>query len=164
MQTLILAATVIIGLSTLPALAAGTDFGPNNPFFAPSTLPFQAPPFDKIKDDDYQPAIEAGMAEQLKEIQAIADNPAPPTFENTIVAMEKSGQLLQRVQSAFFGCRRRQHSNPDAAESQVDRGAEARRAPGRNLSRREAVRARRSHLQPAQLAQARSGIAAPGGV
>ena len=83
-------------------MASGAEFGPSNPFFAPSTLPFQAPPFDKIKDEDYQPAIEAGMAEERKEIDAIANNPAPPTFENTIVAMEKSGQLLRRVQSAFF--------------------------------------------------------------
>jgi len=102
MQTLILAAIVIIGLSALPALATRTDFGPNNPFFAPSTLPFHAPPFDKIKDEDYQPAIEAGMGEQLKEIQAIAANPAPPTFENTFIPMEKSGQLLRRAQGAFF--------------------------------------------------------------
>jgi peptidyl-dipeptidase Dcp len=101
MQTMILAATVVIGFCVLPALASSTDFGPNNPFFAPSTLPFQAPPFDKIKDEDYQPAMEAGMAEELKEVQAIADNPAPPTFENTIVAMEKSGRLLRRVRAAF---------------------------------------------------------------
>ena len=102
MQTLILTATVIIGLGIFPALVSGADFGPNNPFFAPSTLPFQAPPFDKIKDEDYQPAMDAGMSEQLKEIQAIAANPAAPTFENTIVAMEKSGQLLQRVRATFF--------------------------------------------------------------
>jgi peptidyl-dipeptidase Dcp len=65
-------------------------------------LPYQSIPFDKIKDDDFQPAIEAGMAEQMKEMEAIADNPAPPTFENTIVAMEKSGQTLQRATAAFF--------------------------------------------------------------
>jgi peptidyl-dipeptidase Dcp len=76
-------------------------FGPSNPFYAPSTLPFQAPPFDKIQDTDYQPAIEAGMAEQLAEMRAIADNPAPPTFDNTIVAMEKTGQLLWRVRAVF---------------------------------------------------------------
>ncbi len=102
MHTLIIVTAVVIGLTSLPALASSAEFGPDNPFFAPSTLPFQAPPFDKIKDSDYQPAIEAGMAEELKEMQAIANNPAPPTFENTIVAMEKSGQLSQRVQSAFF--------------------------------------------------------------
>src|ERR1700722_9175067 len=79
------------------------DFGPNNPFYAPSALPFHAPPFDKIKDSDYQPAIEAGMVEQLKEMRAIADNPAAPTFENTVVAMEKTGALLQRAQAAFSG-------------------------------------------------------------
>jgi peptidyl-dipeptidase Dcp len=89
-------------MSTIPSLASSSEFGPSNPFFAPSSLPFQAPPFDKIKDEDYQPAMEAGMAEDLKEIDAIANNPGPPTFENTFVAMEKSGQLLQRVLAAFF--------------------------------------------------------------
>ena len=79
------------------------DFGPNNPFHAASPLPFHAPPFDKIKDSDYQPAIDAGMAEQRQEIRAIADNPAPPTFENTLVAMEKTGQLFSRVMAAFSG-------------------------------------------------------------
>ncbi len=68
-----------------------------------STLPFHAPPFDKIKDSDYQPAIDAGMAEQRQEIRAIADNPARPTFENTLVAMEKTGQLFNRVMAAFNG-------------------------------------------------------------
>jgi peptidyl-dipeptidase Dcp len=101
MHTLIMAAAVI-GLTTSSALASSGDFGPGNPFYAPSSLPFQAPPFDKIKDEDYQPAIEAGMAEQRKEIAAIAANPASPTFENTMVALEKSGQLLHRVQRAFF--------------------------------------------------------------
>jgi peptidyl-dipeptidase Dcp len=78
-------------------------FGPSNPFYAPSTLPFHAPPFDRIKDEDYQPAIEAGMAEQLAEIRRIADNSGAPTFENTFVAMEKSGRLLDRALSAFRG-------------------------------------------------------------
>jgi peptidyl-dipeptidase Dcp len=88
-------------LSVTPGSTAQTAFGSSNPFYAPSTLPFQAPPFDKIKDSDYQPAFEAGMAQQLKEIQAIADNPEPPTFENTFVALEKSGRLLDRVEKAF---------------------------------------------------------------
>jgi peptidyl-dipeptidase Dcp len=87
---------------TLVAAQAGT-FGPQNPFYAPSTLPFHAPPFDKIKDSDYQPAIDAGMAEQLKEVEAIANNPAPPTFDNTLLAFEKSGQLLARVMNVFNG-------------------------------------------------------------
>jgi peptidyl-dipeptidase Dcp len=75
----------------------------SNPFARPSTLPFQAPPFDRIKDGDYRPAFEEGMRQQLAEIAAIADNPAPPTFENTIAAMEKSGRLLDRVSLAFSG-------------------------------------------------------------
>jgi peptidyl-dipeptidase Dcp len=83
------------------AAAQTIGFGPSNPFYAASTLPFQAPPFDKIKDSDYQPAIEAGIAEESKEIDAIANNPAPPDFANTVLALEKSGQLLSRVQRAF---------------------------------------------------------------
>ncbi|MGA7565488.1 MAG: peptidyl-dipeptidase Dcp [Terriglobales bacterium] len=99
LTTLLPAASVVLN----PALAAAADFGPSNPFYAASTLPFQAPPFDKIKDQDYQPAIEAGMAQQQAEIQAIADNPASPTFENTIVAMEKTGRLFDRVMAVFEG-------------------------------------------------------------
>jgi peptidyl-dipeptidase Dcp len=89
--------------SANPALAAAADFGPSNPFFTPSTLPFHAPLFNKIKDEDFQPAIEAGMAEQQTEIRAIADNSVAPTFDNTIVAMEKAGQLLDRVMTVFDG-------------------------------------------------------------
>ena len=72
-----------------------------NPFFTASKLPFQAPPFDKIKDGDFQPAIEEGMNQEIDEINKIAENTADPTFENTIVEMEKSGQLLTRVQLVF---------------------------------------------------------------
>jgi peptidyl-dipeptidase Dcp len=100
---ILIAASVIALSSVAPALAAGADFGPDNPFYAQSSLPFQAPPFDKIKDSDYQPAIEAGMAQQLLEMKAIADNPAPPTFENTLVAMEKTGRLFNRVMMVFNG-------------------------------------------------------------
>jgi peptidyl-dipeptidase Dcp len=85
------------------AQTADSDFGPGNPFYTASTLPFEAPPFDKIKDGDYQPAIDAGMAELRKETQAIADNPASPTFENTMVAMEKAGELFTRVWLVFNG-------------------------------------------------------------
>jgi peptidyl-dipeptidase Dcp len=103
MSTLI-GAKAIAPASPNPALpAAAAPFGPSNPFYAPSTLPFQAPPFDKIKDEDYLPAIEAGIAQQEAEIKAIADDPAAPTFDNTIVAREKSGRLLDRVMAAFEG-------------------------------------------------------------
>jgi peptidyl-dipeptidase Dcp len=75
----------------------------DNPLLSPSTLPFQAPPFDKIKDADYRPAFEAGMQQHLAEVRKIADNPEPPTFANTIEAMERTGQTLTRVSRIFFG-------------------------------------------------------------
>ncbi|HET9032817.1 MAG TPA: M3 family metallopeptidase [Dokdonella sp.] len=73
-----------------------------NPFFAPSPLPFHFPQFDKIHNEDYKPAFEKGMRDSEAEILAIANNPEPATFENTIVAMERSGQLLTRVARVFF--------------------------------------------------------------
>jgi peptidyl-dipeptidase Dcp len=72
-----------------------------NPLLTPSPLPFGAPVFDKIQDGDFPPAFDAGMKIQLEEIAAIANNPAAPTFENTLVALEKSGQLLERVSQVF---------------------------------------------------------------
>ena len=90
-----------------------------NPFFAESTLPFQAPPFDKIKDTDYQPAIEEGMKQSLEEIEAIANNQAPPTFANTIEAMEKSGRLLSRVQRVFGGMTQA-NTNPTLQKIQTE--------------------------------------------
>jgi len=99
MGTVIVSGAVVLP----PSLAAAAEFGSSNPFFAASTLPFQAPPFDKVKDQDFQPAIEAGMAQQQAEIQAIAGSPDAPTFENTIVAMEKTGRLFERVMAAFEG-------------------------------------------------------------
>jgi peptidyl-dipeptidase Dcp len=83
-----------------------------NPFFQPSTLPYAYPPFDRIHDADYRPAFDKGMADQLAEIAAIANNPESPTFENTIAAMEKSGQLLARV-SIVFGSLSGAHTNDE---------------------------------------------------
>ncbi|HKT51510.1 MAG TPA: dipeptidyl carboxypeptidase II, partial [Candidatus Angelobacter sp.] len=91
MNILLIGTALMVGITSIASTeltAPAAQFGPDNPFYAPSKLPFSAPPFDKIKDEDYQPAIEAGMAEQRKEMQAISDNPQPPTFDNTIVAME----------------------------------------------------------------------------
>jgi peptidyl-dipeptidase Dcp len=79
---------------------AGAAAAPN-PFFEESPLPLHYPPFDKLHDADYVPAFDRGMAEQLKDVQAIAHDPAAPTFENTHVALEKTGRLLRRVQLAF---------------------------------------------------------------
>lgn len=73
-----------------------------NPFFEISTLPLGMPPFDEIRDEHFQPAMERGMEEHLAEIEDIASNPEPPTFDNTIVALERSGQLLTRVGGVFF--------------------------------------------------------------
>ncbi|MEN4904406.1 peptidyl-dipeptidase Dcp [Luteimonas sp. TWI1437] len=89
--------------STMPATDASAAAAPaDNPLFVASTLPFQAPPFDKLKDADYQPAIEEGMKQHLAEIRKIADNTEAPTFENTIEAMERSGELLTRAANVFF--------------------------------------------------------------
>jgi len=98
---LVMALAPIAAQAQAAPQAAPEAFGPSNPFYAASTLPFQAPPFDRIKDSDYQPAIDAGLAEQLKETDAIANNPDEPTFDNTLVALEKSGQLLNRVMLVF---------------------------------------------------------------
>ncbi|MGH8300295.1 MAG: M3 family metallopeptidase [Steroidobacteraceae bacterium] len=84
-----------------PAAASPATAARSNPFLTPSALPFQAPPFNLIRDSDYQPAIGQGIRRQEAEIERIASNPAPPTFENTIVAMEKSGRLLERVMETF---------------------------------------------------------------
>ena len=73
----------------------------DNPFAHPSTLPYELPPFDRIRDGDYLPAFHAGMHEQLKEVERIAHDPQPPTFDNTIVALERAGQLLRRVDATF---------------------------------------------------------------
>jgi peptidyl-dipeptidase Dcp len=73
-----------------------------NPFLAPSPLPFEFPDFDAIREEHFLPAFAAGMAEQRAEVDAITADPGPATFENTIVALERSGATLRRVSSVFF--------------------------------------------------------------
>jgi peptidyl-dipeptidase Dcp len=85
-----------------PAASAAPPAATVNPFFQPSPLPLHYPVFDKIKDTDFAPAFEAGMAEQRKEIEAIAKSAEPPTFENTVVALERTGAVINRVQKVFF--------------------------------------------------------------
>ncbi len=87
-------------LAAAPATAAA-GLSPDNPFAKRSALPFELPPFDRIHDQDYAPAFRAGMALQLAEIVAIARNPEPATVDNTVVAMERSGELLNRVNMTF---------------------------------------------------------------
>jgi len=89
-----------------------------NPFFVVSNLPYQAPRFDLIKNEHYQPALERGMAEQRAEVDAIAGNPDAPTFENTIVALEKTGSLLNRA-GAVFGNLAGAHTNPEIQKVQA---------------------------------------------
>ncbi|WP_128914834.1 M3 family metallopeptidase [Granulicella sibirica] len=105
--------------AVLAPSALGQAFGPSNPFYAESTLPFHAPPFDRIHDSDYQPAIEAGIAAEAKEVREIADNPAPPDFANTIVALSKSGRLLRRVE-ASFGAITSANTNPDLQKIETE--------------------------------------------
>ncbi|MEM8694844.1 MAG: M3 family metallopeptidase [Pseudomonadota bacterium] len=83
------------------ASAAGIPEGTGY-FASNSSLPFMAPDFTQISEDDYLPAFEQGMAIHNAEVQAIIDNPAEPTFENTIVALERSGRMLSRVSRVFF--------------------------------------------------------------
>ena len=90
-----------IAIGNVPTTAAQEEMA-DNPFFAESPLPHQLPPFDRIDDAHYAPAFERGMADQIAEIEAIAGTSEPPTFENTIVALERSGQLLNRVAATFF--------------------------------------------------------------
>jgi len=73
----------------------------NNPLLTESSLPYHVPPFDRIKDEHFAPAMEAGMREQLKEVEVVANNSEKPTFENTIVALERTGRLLDRAERTF---------------------------------------------------------------
>ena len=82
--------------------SADVSMHETNPFFSESILLYQLPPFDRIDDAHYLPAFERGMAEQLEEVDVIAHATESPTFENTLVALERSGQLLNRVATTFF--------------------------------------------------------------
>ncbi|MBC5644949.1 M3 family metallopeptidase [Parabacteroides sp. BX2] len=93
---------VVLGACNSSKKSDVADAAPN-PFFTEYTTPFGVPPFDKIEVAHYKPAFEKGMEEQKKEIDAIVNNPEEPTFENTIVAFDRSGELLTKVMYAFSG-------------------------------------------------------------
>ena len=126
---LILSLLPVIGLAALLGAAEKNAAPPasatpapmkTNPLLTESPLPFHYPQFNLIKDEHFAPAFAQGMADQLKEVDAIATNPAAPTFENTIAALEKTGTLLTRVSAFFFnlnGC----NTNPalQAIESDI---------------------------------------------
>ena len=119
------AATSVIALSIAWGAAAQAADAPASLFDRPSPLPFQAPQFDRIKDADFKPALEEGMRRDLAENQKIADNPAPPTFQNTIVAMERAGQMLGRADIVFEDLAQ---ANTDDALQQVQTDEEPRLA------------------------------------
>ena len=104
----LLSAAIITG-ACAPIAAIKSRISPapevsgDNPLFVESTLPYHAPRFDLIRNEHYQPALEEGMRQQLAEIDAIAKQMSAPTFDNTIVPMEKSGALLTRTAKTFFG-------------------------------------------------------------
>ena len=98
---ILLIASALAMSSIAHAAAPVAAFDAANPFATSSTLPFQYPAFDQINNDNFAPAYAEGMRAQAAEIAAIANNPKPASFENTIVAMERSGQLLARVSSVF---------------------------------------------------------------
>jgi len=92
-----------VALATLAfSKSASAALPASNPFAKPSTLQYGYPAFDKIKNEHFAPAFDEGMREQAAEIAKIANNKAAPTFDNTIVAMERSGQLLGRVRAVFY--------------------------------------------------------------
>src|SRR5690242_10504261 len=100
-----------------------------NPFSEPSPLPFQMPPFDRIHDEDFVPAFEEGMRQQLREVDAIANNPEPPSFENTLVALEKSGRMLDRVSKTFSNL---DSANTNPAMQKIEAQMSPRRAAHRD--------------------------------
>lgn len=123
---LVYAATLIFVLNGPAAQVAYPDANSpekkenmDNPFFSPSSLPFEAPDFTRIKEEHFLPAFLAGMQQQLKEVQQIADQTQPPTLVNTVEALEKTGDILRRTQSVFFNLTSA-HTNPELQKIQVE--------------------------------------------
>ena len=103
----------LISCGNQPTAATDKDsLSASNPFYAESTLPFQAPDFSRIKNSDFKPALEAGMKQKLAGIQQIEDNPDSPSFENTVRAMEMAGALLERT-SLVFNALTGANTNPE---------------------------------------------------
>lgn len=102
LSLLLIIALAGMTLSACDKTQSMSDNTSENPLFSESTLPLNTPNFDAIKPEHYRPAFEEGMKRELQEIESIASNPEVPTFENTIVAMEKSGALLRRTSQVFY--------------------------------------------------------------
>lgn len=104
MKQVIMAAGLAVMLNACGSSEKKTDAAENgNPFLTEYTTPFEVPPFEKIKLEDYKPAFLQGIEEQVQEINAIVNQRSVPDFENTIVALDQSGQLLRNVSAVFFG-------------------------------------------------------------
>ena len=108
------------------------------PFSEPSTLPYGMPPFAEIRDEHYLPAFEEGMAEHLQEVQNITRRRDMPTFENTMIPLEQSGQLLTRVANVFYN-KASADSNETTRRARGGDRARAGRPPGRREARLAAV-------------------------
>jgi peptidyl-dipeptidase Dcp len=98
----VMSASVLMPTTAIAQSKSAKSKMNQNPFLAPYTTPHQTAPFDKIKNDDYLPAIKDGLAQGRKDVDAIVNNPAKPTFENTVVALEQGGELLGKVTSVLF--------------------------------------------------------------
>jgi peptidyl-dipeptidase Dcp len=113
--------SLLLILSTILFFTAcnDTEDMTDNPFYEPSTLPFEAPDFNQISEEHFRPAFISGMEIELEEIEEIASNPEEPTFENTIVAMEKTGQMLTRSRLVFSNLNS-SHTNDKIQEIQSE--------------------------------------------
>src|SRR5204863_2431114 len=99
---------IIVAMTDIAAISVIAQTSPvqnsniaDNPLLTESSLPYHVPAFDKIKDEHFTPAIEEGMRQQLKEVETVANNSEKPTFDNTIVALERTGRLLDRAERTF---------------------------------------------------------------
>ncbi|WP_229505829.1 M3 family metallopeptidase [Massilia genomosp. 1] len=116
---IVAASLALVNVAAVAApVAPATSLAATNPFAKLSTLPFHYPAFDKIKDEHFLPAYAAGMSDHLREVDAIANNRKAPTFDNTVVALERSGQLLTRVATTFSSL---QGANTNDTLDSIDR-------------------------------------------
>lgn len=93
---------LMAGMATVLGACSSQKTADDNPFLSEYNTPFEVPPFDKIELKHYKPAFLQGMEEEMKEVEAIVNNPEPATFENTIVALDQKGKLLRKVSDVFF--------------------------------------------------------------
>ena len=118
-----LLAAIAAGVAALSAQApmptATATLPADNPFLLPSPLPYGTPPFDRIRDEHWLPTFAEGMRQHAAEVTAIAANPEPPTFTNTIEALEKAGALLTRVARVFFNLTE-SNTNPAIQKMQAE--------------------------------------------